>query len=104
MTGVCHDEKMSLFVRAGHHKSTRKNEQLTSLLDKVYNLDSYIGVYRGDISIILEYVIDGELSLLRFLVDDDAELTHARLSLIKTCATTIASALHVMGVEPVMEM
>jgi arginyl-tRNA synthetase len=43
-------------------------------------------------------------SSLRFLVDDNAELTQARLSLIKATATTIASALQVMGVEPLMEM
>ena len=41
---------------------------------------------------------------LRFLIKDDIELTQARLLLIKSCATTIASGLQVMGVEPVMEM
>ncbi len=41
---------------------------------------------------------------LRFIIEDQPELTRARLALIKACATTIASGLHVMGIEPVMEM
>ncbi len=41
---------------------------------------------------------------LRFIREDDLNLTHARLALIKACATTIASGLQVMGVEPVMQM
>ena len=41
---------------------------------------------------------------LRFIVADDMALTTARLALIDACATTIASGLHVMGVEPVMQM
>ncbi len=41
---------------------------------------------------------------LRFIIEDEPELTQARLALIKSCAITIASALQVMGVEPVREM
>ena len=41
---------------------------------------------------------------LRFIVDEDAELTLARAALVKGVATVIASGLDVMGVEPVEEM
>ncbi|HZH27102.1 MAG TPA: arginine--tRNA ligase [Azospirillaceae bacterium] len=41
---------------------------------------------------------------LRFLVDEDAGLTHARLALVKAVALVIASGLRVMGVEPVEEL
>ncbi len=41
---------------------------------------------------------------LRFIIEDNAALTKARLSLVKALATVIASGLHVMGVEPVHEM
>ena len=41
---------------------------------------------------------------LRFIVDEDAELTLARAALVKGVATVIASGLEVMGVEPVQEM
>lgn len=41
---------------------------------------------------------------LRFIVKDDIDLTKARLALVKALATTIASGLHVIGVEPVREM
>ena len=41
---------------------------------------------------------------LRFLVRDDAELTAARLALVKGVAVVIASGLGIFGVEPVEEM
>ncbi|MET4807300.1 arginine--tRNA ligase [Limibacillus sp. MBR-115] len=41
---------------------------------------------------------------LRFLLDDQPELTRARLALVQALATVIASGLAVMGVEPVEEM
>lgn len=41
---------------------------------------------------------------LRFIIENDRELTLARLALVKAVATTVASGLNVMGVEPVMEM
>lgn len=41
---------------------------------------------------------------LRFVREDAAELTKARLALVKATATVIASGLKVLGVEPVMEM
>jgi arginyl-tRNA synthetase len=41
---------------------------------------------------------------LRFIVDEDAELTLARAALVRGVATVIASGLQVMGVEPVQEM
>ena len=41
---------------------------------------------------------------LRFIVDEDRELTLARAALVKGVATVIASGLEVMGVEPVEEM
>ena len=41
---------------------------------------------------------------LRFLVEDDAGLTLARLALVKAVATVVASGLKVIGVEPVEEM
>ena len=41
---------------------------------------------------------------LRFLIEKDEELSLARLALVKSVATVIASGLAVMGVEPVEEM
>jgi arginyl-tRNA synthetase len=41
---------------------------------------------------------------LRFIVPGDKNLTHARLVLIKSVQTVIASGLAVMGCEPVEEM
>jgi arginyl-tRNA synthetase len=41
---------------------------------------------------------------LRFLNEDDREITRARLALVKALATVIASGLAVMGVEPVEEL
>jgi len=41
---------------------------------------------------------------LRFIVDEDAELTVARASLVKGVASVIASGLEVMGVQPAEEM
>ena len=41
---------------------------------------------------------------LRFIIDEDAELTLTRAALVKGVATVIASGLEVMGVEPVQEM
>lgn len=41
---------------------------------------------------------------LRFLVDDDPELTAARLGLVQALALVIASGLDVFGVQPVEEM
>lgn len=41
---------------------------------------------------------------LRFIVDEDRELTLARAALVKGVATVIASGLEVMGVEPAEEM
>jgi arginyl-tRNA synthetase len=40
----------------------------------------------------------------RFIVKDDAELTRARLALLRAMATVIASGLAVLGVTPVEEM
>jgi len=41
---------------------------------------------------------------LRFLVEDDPDLSAARLALVKGVALVIASGLEVFGVEPVEEM
>jgi len=41
---------------------------------------------------------------LRFLLEDDVELTAARLALVQGVALVIASGLEVFGVEPVEEM
>jgi len=41
---------------------------------------------------------------LRFLLDDDRELSVARLGLVRAVALVIASGLHIFGVEPVEEM
>lgn len=41
---------------------------------------------------------------LRFIVEEDVDLTLARAALVKGVATVIASALDVIGVEPVEEM
>ncbi len=41
---------------------------------------------------------------LRFIVEDDKELTLARLALVKAIAITIASGLGIMGIEPVKEL
>lgn len=41
---------------------------------------------------------------MRFLLDEDPELTTARLALIKAVSIVIASGLGVMGVEPVEEL
>ncbi len=41
---------------------------------------------------------------LRFIIDDDRELTYARMALISACALVIASGLKVFGVTPVEEM
>ncbi len=41
---------------------------------------------------------------LRFLIEQDKELSLARLALVKAVATVIASGLAVMGVAPVEEM
>jgi arginyl-tRNA synthetase len=41
---------------------------------------------------------------LRFILASDAELTRARLALVRGVATVIASGLAVIGVEPVEEM
>ena len=45
-----------------------------------------------------------EDTTLRFLVDDDRELTMARMALIRATQTVIASGLSVIGVEPVEEL
>ncbi|WP_193170840.1 arginine--tRNA ligase [Nisaea nitritireducens] len=45
-----------------------------------------------------------EDTTLRFLVDDDRELTMARLALVRATQTVIASGLSVIGVEPVEEL
>ena len=41
---------------------------------------------------------------MRFLIEDDKPLTLARLALLRATAITIASALEIMGVEPVKRM
>lgn len=41
---------------------------------------------------------------LRFIADDDEELTRARLAMVRGMATVIASGLAVIGVQPVEEM
>ena len=45
-----------------------------------------------------------EAERLRFIVPADAELTRARLALVRATALVIASGLQIMGVEPVEEM
>lgn len=45
-----------------------------------------------------------EDTTLRFLVDDDRELTMARLALVRATQTVMASGLSVIGVEPVEEL
>ena len=41
---------------------------------------------------------------LRFIIEDDAACTHARLALIRSIGLVIASGLDILGVEPVEEM
>ncbi|MEQ8697147.1 MAG: arginine--tRNA ligase [Bauldia litoralis] len=41
---------------------------------------------------------------LRFVAEDDAELTLARLALVRAVGTVVASGLEIFGVEPVEEM
>jgi arginyl-tRNA synthetase len=41
---------------------------------------------------------------LRFLLEDDPELSQARLALVRAMATVVASGLAIFGVEPVEEM
>ena len=41
---------------------------------------------------------------LRFLIEGDAELTRARLALVKAMSLVVASGLAIMGVDPVEEM
>lgn len=41
---------------------------------------------------------------LRFLIETDAELTRARLALVKSVSLVVAAGLQIMGVEPVEEM
>lgn len=41
---------------------------------------------------------------LRFIHEDDPELTRARLALVEAVRLVVASGLHVFGVEPVEEM
>lgn len=41
---------------------------------------------------------------LRFLIEDDAELSFAHLALVTAVQTTIASAMQVIGVEPLSEL
>lgn len=41
---------------------------------------------------------------LRFIIDDDAVLTTARLALVRASQSVIASGLRLIGVEPVEEM
>jgi len=41
---------------------------------------------------------------LRFIIEDDARVTAARLALISSVATIIATGLNILGVEPVTEM
>ena len=45
-----------------------------------------------------------EDTALRFVVADDAELTRARMALVLSVRTVVASGLRVMGVEPVDEL
>jgi arginyl-tRNA synthetase len=41
---------------------------------------------------------------LRFLIEDDPELSLARLALLKAVTTVVASGLVIFGVEPLEEM
>jgi arginyl-tRNA synthetase len=41
---------------------------------------------------------------LRFIIEENEELTKARLALVRACSITIGTGLHVLGVEPVREM
>jgi arginyl-tRNA synthetase len=41
---------------------------------------------------------------LRFVAEDDADLTHARLALVRAVGVVVASGLEIFGVEPVEEM
>jgi arginyl-tRNA synthetase len=41
---------------------------------------------------------------LRFIIDDDADVTSARLALVQAVATVLASGLTVLGVEPAEEL
>ena len=41
---------------------------------------------------------------LRFIIDGDAEITHARMALVRSVALVIASGLAVLGVQPLEEM
>ncbi len=50
------------------------------------------------------WTIGNKDAAMRFITPEDEMTTLARLAMITACATTIASGLHVMGVEPVERM
>ena len=41
---------------------------------------------------------------IKFIVEDDSELTNARLSLVKAVASTIRKGLSILKIKPVFEM
>jgi arginyl-tRNA synthetase len=65
-----------------------------------------IAFYLGDVAAAFHGLWNKgkEDTTLRFLVDEDSELTMARLALVRATQTVIASGLDVIGVEPVEEL
>ncbi len=65
-----------------------------------------IAFYLQDLSAIFHTLWNagkGDVAL-RFIMEDNQALTKARIALVRACAITIASGLHVIGVEPVVAM
>ena len=46
----------------------------------------------------------GKDNNIKFIVEDDLELTNARLSLVKAVALTIRKGLSILKIEPIFEM
>lgn len=65
-----------------------------------------IAYYLGEVAAAFHAIWNKGMSdaRLRFLIDDDRDLTCARLAMVQAVATVIASGLAVIGVEPVEEM
>ncbi|WP_193180762.1 arginine--tRNA ligase [Nisaea sediminum] len=65
-----------------------------------------IAFYLGDVAAAFHGLWNKgkEDTTLRFLVDEDSELTMARLALVRATQTVIASGLDLIGVEPVEEL
>ena len=57
-----------------------------------------------DASVEIRWTRGKDEAALRFLLPDEPDRTAARLGLVQAVAFTIASGLHIFGVEPVEEM